>query len=225
MQHRSSKLRWQDHREEQAGTSAFLGLGNDDFLLIILILVIQFNSINKPLIILTEILFDIIGVFIGFSHIQNGIFYRYERVGLLLSPELLCGMEYCSLDSPILLRSQGVPTFDAIVEAGRTRMTPCNSYCRCYDAWIDSTCCRIKYRFRHFIQREFNPHIYFEATILHSGTFILDNDFSVLPLQTFWHWFFVPVMYLLVKGWKIDYANSVNNRLIQVYNTSLWNSW
>jgi multidrug efflux pump subunit AcrB len=36
-------------------------------MLILLILVLQFNSISKPVIILTEIVFSIIGVLLGFA--------------------------------------------------------------------------------------------------------------------------------------------------------------
>ncbi|MFM2135971.1 MAG: hypothetical protein RL021_1371, partial [Bacteroidota bacterium] len=55
-------------QEEQAETSAFLGTAMlASLLLIVLILVLQFNSVSKPIIILTEILFSIIGVFLGFS--------------------------------------------------------------------------------------------------------------------------------------------------------------
>src|SRR6185437_13888334 len=54
-------------QEDQKETSSFLGLaGILAFCIITLILVTQFNSISKPVIILTEIFFSIIGVFIGF---------------------------------------------------------------------------------------------------------------------------------------------------------------
>lgn len=54
-------------QEEQAETQTFLGTAMmASILLIVLILVIQFNSVSKPLIILTEIVFSIIGVLLGF---------------------------------------------------------------------------------------------------------------------------------------------------------------
>src|SRR3954470_14341701 len=55
-------------QEEQAETSAFLGWAmGASMLLIVLILVLQFNSFSKPLIIMAEIVFSVIGVFLGFS--------------------------------------------------------------------------------------------------------------------------------------------------------------
>ena len=53
-------------KEEQAETGAFLGRAMGiSILIILLVLVAQFNSIGKPVIILTEIFFSIIGVLLG----------------------------------------------------------------------------------------------------------------------------------------------------------------
>ena len=55
-------------QEDQGETVAFLGVAAMlAFGLIFMILVTQFNSTSKPIIILAEILFSIIGVLIGFS--------------------------------------------------------------------------------------------------------------------------------------------------------------
>src|SRR5690606_5578098 len=54
--------------EQQAETGAFLGNALlIAMMIIIFILVLQFNSISKPVIILTEILFSVIGVLLGFA--------------------------------------------------------------------------------------------------------------------------------------------------------------
>ena len=71
-------------QEEQAETSAFLGWAMmTALLLIVLILVIQFNSISKPIIILTEIVFSIIGVFIGFSIFKMEFSIVMSGVGII----------------------------------------------------------------------------------------------------------------------------------------------
>ncbi len=55
-------------QEDQAEASTFLGTALAiSFGLILIILMMQFNSIGKTLIILTEIFFSIIGVFLGLS--------------------------------------------------------------------------------------------------------------------------------------------------------------
>ena len=65
---KGSRLLYGPENEQQLETVAFLGKALVIALMLILFtLVLQFNSISKSVIILTEILFSIIGVFLGFS--------------------------------------------------------------------------------------------------------------------------------------------------------------
>src|SRR6185295_11247809 len=60
------EVQFTGQQEEQKETGAFLGRALlISFGLMLLILVIQFNSFGKPLIIMTEIFFSIIGVILG----------------------------------------------------------------------------------------------------------------------------------------------------------------
>lgn len=112
-------------QEEQAETSAFLGTAMlSSLLLIVLILVMQFNSISKPIIILTEILFSIIGVFIGFAIFKMEFSIVMSGVGIIALAGIVVRNGILLVEFTDLLREQGLPIFDAIVEAGRTRMTP-----------------------------------------------------------------------------------------------------
>ncbi len=67
--------------KQQQETGAFLlkalmiALG-----LILFILVLQFNSVSKPVIILTEIIFSVMGVFLWICLNRNGSFDSYDRV-------------------------------------------------------------------------------------------------------------------------------------------------
>src|SRR5207237_6836615 len=71
-------------QEEQAEDQAFLNWAlMASILLIILILVIQFNSFSKPLIILTEIIFSLIGFCICFSLFNMEIFSIMCMVGVI----------------------------------------------------------------------------------------------------------------------------------------------
>ena len=61
-------LRKRAKSEQQAETCAFLGQALlIALMLILLTLCLQFNSVSKPVIILTEIIFSIIGVLLGFA--------------------------------------------------------------------------------------------------------------------------------------------------------------
>src|SRR3546814_16054133 len=70
-------------QEDQAETSGFLTIAFlVSFGLIFMVLVTQFSSLSKPLIILAEIFFSIIGVLIGFSLFKMEISIVMTGVGL-----------------------------------------------------------------------------------------------------------------------------------------------
>jgi multidrug efflux pump len=113
-------------QEDQAETMAFLSVAFGlAFALIFMILVTQFNSISKPVIILSEILFSIIGVLIGFSLFKMEISIIMTGVGIMALSRI-GGSEWNSMlvEFMELLRSQKVPLYEAIIEAAKTRMTP-----------------------------------------------------------------------------------------------------
>jgi multidrug efflux pump len=112
-------------QEEQAETGAFLGnalmisLG-----LIFLILVTQFNSISKPIIILSEIILSLIGVFLGFSIFNMEISIIMTGVGIIALAGIVVRNGILLVEFTEILLGEGVPLREAIIEAGRTRMTP-----------------------------------------------------------------------------------------------------
>jgi multidrug efflux pump subunit AcrB len=112
-------------QEEQAETGAFLGgalltsLG-----LIFLILVTQFNSISKPIIILSEIVLSLIGVFLGFSIFNMEISIIMTGVGIIALAGIVVRNGILLVEFTEILMAEGIPLREAIIEAGRTRMTP-----------------------------------------------------------------------------------------------------
>ena len=112
-------------QEQQAETSAFLGVAfMVAFGLIFMILVTLFNSTSKPVIILSEILFSIIGVLIGFSLFKMEISIVMSGVGIMALAGLVVRNGILLVEFTDLLRSQGVELREAIAEASMTRMTP-----------------------------------------------------------------------------------------------------
>lgn len=112
-------------QEEQAETGAFLGrallysLG-----LILLILVTQFNSIGKPFIILTEIFFSIIGVLLGSALFKMDMSIVMTGVGIIALAGVVVRNGILLVEFADISREEGMSLWDAVVEAGRTRMTP-----------------------------------------------------------------------------------------------------
>jgi multidrug efflux pump len=189
-------------QEEQAETSAFLGTAMlSSLLLIILILVMQFNSVSKPVIILTEILFSIIGVFIGFSLFKMEFSIVMSGVGIIALAGIVVRNGILLVEFTDLLREQGVPTFDAIVEAGRTRMTPVILTAFATILGLIPLAVGLNIDFSGMFN-EFNPNIFFggDSTAFWgplSWTMIFGLGFC-----TFLTLILVPVMYLLSERLK-----------------------
>jgi len=112
-------------QEEQAETGAFLGSAMLISLgLIFLILVTQFNSISKPIIILSEIVLSLIGVFLGFSIFNMEISIIMTGVGIVALAGIVVRNGILLVEFTEILLHEGIPLREAIIEAGRTRMTP-----------------------------------------------------------------------------------------------------
>ena len=112
-------------QEEQAETGAFLGTALlYSIALMLLILVLQFNAVGKPLIILSEILFSIIGVLIGTALFKMDMSIVMTGVGIIALGGVVVRNGILLIEFAEVARSQGIGLWDATVEAGRTRMTP-----------------------------------------------------------------------------------------------------
>ncbi|GAB2948482.1 efflux RND transporter permease subunit [Hymenobacter coalescens] len=112
-------------QEDQKETSDFLpvaGLGA--LALIFLILVVQFNSFSKPVIILSEVLFSIAGVFWGLAITGMNISIVMTGVGIIALAGIVVKNGILLVEFTDILRSQGMPLREAIVLAGRTRLNP-----------------------------------------------------------------------------------------------------
>src|SRR3546814_16378544 len=107
-------------QEDQAETSGFLTIAFlVSFGLIFMVLVTQFNSLSKPLIILAEIFFSIIGVLIGFSLFKMEISIVMTGVGLFDLSGLIVRNGILLVEFTDVLLELGVETRDAITEAGK----------------------------------------------------------------------------------------------------------
>ena len=92
--------------------------------LIIIILVAQFNSISKPLIIFVEVFFSIIGVLLGYGIFDMNFSAVMTGVGVVALLGIVVRNGILLVEFTDTLVEQGVPIRDAVVEAARVRMTP-----------------------------------------------------------------------------------------------------
>lgn len=112
-------------QEEQAETSAFLTVAFlGALLLMYLIMVTQFNSAIKPLIIFTTVVFSLIGVFLGFAIFNMEMSIVMTGVGMFALAGIVIRNGILIIEFIDQQRETGVNVHDAAVEAGRVRMTP-----------------------------------------------------------------------------------------------------
>ncbi|MGV8879192.1 MAG: efflux RND transporter permease subunit [Sphingobacteriaceae bacterium] len=118
-------IRMGGEQEDQAETMSFLLKALIiAFFLILMILVTQFNSIGKPIIILSEIIFSIIGVLLGITIFGMSISIVMTGIGIVALAGIVVRNGILLVEFTDLLIEQGIEPFEAIMEAGRTRMTP-----------------------------------------------------------------------------------------------------
>jgi multidrug efflux pump len=189
-------------QQEQEETGAFLmtafGLA---FALMFMILVIQFNSISKPVIILLEIVFSLIGVLIGFSLFKMEISIVMTGVGVMALAGLVVRNGILLVEFTELLRSQGMGLYEAIIEAAKTRMTPVMLTTLAASIGLVPLAVGLNIDFVALFS-EFNPQLYFGGdNVAFWGPLSWTMIFGLL-FGTFLTLVLVPVMYLLVAKLK-----------------------
>ncbi len=194
-------IRMAGEQEEQKETAAFLGsallisLG-----LILIILVAQFNSISKPIIILSEILFSIIGVFLGITIFRMDMSIVMSGIGIVALAGIVVRNGILLVEFTDLLIEQGMPVKEAVIEAGRTRMTPVLLTATATMLGLIPLAVGLNIDFE-LLFSEFNPHIYFGGdNVAFWGPLSWTMIFG-LSFATFLTLVLVPCMYLLsAKG-------------------------
>ena len=111
--------------EQQAETGAFLLSALVIALMMILfVLVIQFNSVSKPIIILTEIIFSVIGVLLGFAITGMEVSVLMTGLGIVGLAGIVVKNGILVIEFADELRSRGMKTREAVIQAGKTRIIP-----------------------------------------------------------------------------------------------------
>lgn len=111
--------------EQEKETGVFLGLA---FLgaiaMMFMIMVLQFNSIIKPLIIFTTVIFSLIGVAIGFTITRMTMSTVMTGVGVFALAGIVIRNGILLIEFIDELRERGMEVSEAVIEGGATRMTP-----------------------------------------------------------------------------------------------------
>lgn len=191
------QIRMGGEQEEQKETAAFLGGALlTAFFLILIILVIQFNSVGKPLIILSEILFSIIGVLLGISLFKMEMSIVMMGVGIVALAGIVVRNGILLVEFADLMMEQGMEAYEAVLEAGRTRMTPVLLTATATMLGLIPLAVGLNLDFATLFS-EGNPHIYFGGdNVAFWGPLSWTMIFG-LSFATFLTLILVPSMYLI----------------------------
>ncbi|MBS1510939.1 MAG: efflux RND transporter permease subunit [Bacteroidetes bacterium] len=117
------KLSGQSEQEKE--TQAFLGKAMLIAIgIIFMILVLQFNSLSKPFIVITEIFFSIIGVLLGYAFTGMTIATIMLGVGIVGLAGIVIKNGILLIEFTDELRGRGMRTREAAIQAGRIRIIP-----------------------------------------------------------------------------------------------------
>lgn len=112
-------------QEEQAETTGFLGRALMASIgLMLLILMLQFNSIGKTIIILSEIILSIIGVLLGFGLFKIPMSIVMTGVGIFALAGIVVRNGILLIEFAEQSLKEGKSLMDAAYQAGIVRMTP-----------------------------------------------------------------------------------------------------
>jgi multidrug efflux pump subunit AcrB len=191
-------------QEEQAETGAFLGNAMMISMgLIFLILIFQFNSFSRTVIIMTEILFSVFGVFLGLGIFKNDFSIVMSGIGIVALAGIVVRNGILLVEFMDMMLKEGSTPYDAIVEAGRTRMTPVLLTATAAILGLIPLGVGLNMDFATLFS-EFNPHIYFGGDNVAFWGPLAWTMIYGLSFATFLTLIIVPVMMLLsfrLKAW------------------------
>lgn len=118
-------VKYTGEQEDQAESSAFLGKAFlISLLMIFFLMVIEFNSIRVPILIMISILLSMIGVFIGLMITGTPFGIIMSGIGVIALGGIVVRNAIVMLDFAKVLQERGVTRDEALIQAGLIRMRP-----------------------------------------------------------------------------------------------------
>ncbi|MBU2493566.1 MAG: efflux RND transporter permease subunit [Bacteroidetes bacterium] len=119
------RIEYTGQNEEQDKASAFLGKAfMIAFFGIFLILVIQFNSLSQPVMIMAAVTISLIGVFIGLIVFAMPFGIIMTGIGVISLAGVVVNNNIVLIDYMNILRKRGLSVRDAVINAGTRRFRP-----------------------------------------------------------------------------------------------------
>ena len=216
--HEGTEFKLTGEQEDQDETSAFLlkamviALG-----IIFFILITQFGSISKTIIILSEVIFSIIGVLLGVMIFKMDLVIMMTGLGVVALGGIVVRNGILIVEFSDRMKERGLKTRNAIVEAGRTRITPVVLTATATMLGLVPLAVGMNINFVTMFT-ELNPHIYFGGdNVAFWGPLAWTIIFG-LSFATFLTLVFVPALYYLDYIIRLKFKRRKNLRRIKLLN-------
>lgn len=198
-------------QEDQADTMAFLAKAMLIAIgLIFFILITQFGSLSKSLIILSEVLFSIIGVLFGIAVFGMSISIMMTGLGIVALGGIVVRNGILIVEFCDELKQRGMKSKEAIIQAGKTRITPVVLTATATILGLVPLAIGMNIDFVSLFTH-LNPHIYFGGdNAMFWGPLSWTIIFG-LSFATFLTLVFVPAMVLIDTKMKIRWKRKKSN--------------
>jgi len=216
--HEGTAIKLTGEQEDQAQTAIFLmkamiiALGA-----IFFILITQFGSVIKSLIILSEVIFSIIGVLLGVMLFHMNLVIMMTGLGVVALGGIVVRNGILIVEFIDVKKKEGLPTRRAIIEGGKTRITPVILTATATMLGLVPLAVGMNIDFKTLFT-ELNPHIYFGGdNVAFWGPLAWSIIFG-LSFATFLTLMFVPALYELDYTMRLKLARRKNLKLIKKQN-------
>jgi len=182
--------------------------------LIMFILITQFNSMSKALIIISEVVFSLIGVLLGYMIFGMTISIIMTGMGIVALAGIVVRNGILLVEFTDVLKENGLKTRKAIIEAGKTRITPVVLTATATILGLIPLAIGMNINFITLLT-ELNPQLHFGGdNVMFFGPLSWTIIFG-LSFATFLTLVLIPVMYYVMYSRNIMRQRRKSNRLAQ----------
>lgn len=182
--------------------------------LILFILITQFNSTSKPVIILAEVIFSVIGVLLGYIIFGMSISIVMTGIGIVALAGIVVRNGILLVEFTDVLKARGLKTRDAIIQAGRTRITPVILTASATIIGLLPLAVGFNINFVTLFT-EWNPQIHFGGENVQFFGKLAWTIIFGLSFATFLTLILVPAMYFIAHSAKIKLKRKRSKRLFR----------
>jgi len=206
-------IRITGEQEDQQESMAFLS--NAMLLalfLIMFILITQFNSMSKTIIILSEVVFSLIGVLLGYMMFGMTISIIMTGMGIVALAGIVVRNGILLVEFTDVLKEKGMKTREAIIEAGKTRITPVILTATATILGLIPLAVGMNVNFVTLFT-ELNPHLHFGGDNMQFFGALAWTIIFGLSFATFLTLILIPAMYYIIYTRNVRSKRRKSNRL------------